>query len=264
MKNVLFITVFICIAGFITLNSKPLHIQNNNSTKNTKIDIVKPKEVLSESQQLFDEINLKGKLKFTVFDMALNGYNSLKHNFRNSNIITVIDFSLPSTEKRMYVIDLKNKKLLYQTIVSHGKNSGDVYATNFSNRNGSHQSSLGFFVTEKTYQGGNGYSLVINGLEKNINDQAKARAVVIHGADYCNESVIKNTGRLGRSYGCPALPRELNKPIINTIKDGSMLFIYADNTEYFASSRIIKNHDRSMLAQHEEIETGTNAQGVMQ
>ena len=163
----------------------------------------------------------------------------------------------------MFVIDLKNKKLLYQTIVSHGKNSGDVYATNFSNRHGSHQSSLGFYVTQNTYQGGNGYSLIIDGLEKNINDQAKPRAVVIHGADYCNESVIKRTGRLGRSYGCPALPRELNKPIINTIKDGSMLFIYADNKDYLATSKIVKNKKETMLAQHEDIVSSENNNSAM-
>src|SRR5690554_342386 len=97
--------------------------------------------------------------------------------------------------------------------------------------------------------GGNGFSLRLDGLEKGINDQAKARAVVIHGADYCSEAVIKSTGRLGRSYGCPALPRELNKPIINTIKDGTLLYIYADNQEYIASSEILPVKNR-FVAQH--------------
>src|SRR5690606_26921658 len=104
--------------------------------------------------------------------------------------------------------------------------------------------------TEKTYFGGNGYSLVINGMEKGINDQAKARAVVIHGADYCSQRIINATGRLGRSYGCPALPREVTKPIINTIKNGTGLFIYADNPEYMASSKILKSNE-TMLAQRE-------------
>src|SRR5690606_7790716 len=162
-------------------------------------------------------------------------------------------FTLPSTEKRMYVLDLKNKKLLFHTLVAHGRNSGEKYATKFSNKHGSLQSSLGFYLTEATYQGGNGYSLRLTGLEHGINDQAMARAVVIHGADYCSEKVIRATGRLGRSYGCPALPRELNEPIIDVIKNGSLLFIYADDEEYMANSRVLRDamkDSKTMLAQH--------------
>ncbi|MCI0922354.1 murein L,D-transpeptidase catalytic domain family protein [Sphingobacterium rhinopitheci] len=214
----------------------------------------KPTEVVSVAKSLYKDLNLEGILKFDVFEKAYNGYVYLKPQFRNSDIITVIDFSLPSTSKRMYVIDITQKKLLYHTIVSHGKNSGELYATNFSNRHGSLQSSLGFFMTENTYQGSNGYSLVLNGLEKNINDQAKARAVVIHGADYCNQRVIQNLGRLGRSYGCPALPRDLNAPIINTIKNGTMLFIYAEDKGYLASSKVLNSIEPTMLAQGAEVD----------
>lgn len=262
MKNLIIITFFICVAGFFTLNGKALDVEQKTDT--TAVKKENPKDSLSEAQLLYQEIDLAGTLNYDVFEKAFNGYNNLKSSFRNSDVITVIDFSLPSTSKRMYVIDLKNKTLLFHTIVSHGKNSGDLYATDFSNRHGSHQSSLGFFVTENTYQGSNGYSLVINGLEKNINDQAKARAVVIHGADYCNQNVIKNLGRLGRSYGCPALPRELNKPVINTIKNGTMLFIYADNKSYLASSKIINNKERMMIAQSEDTENTEKSLGVMQ
>jgi len=249
MKNIFFISFFIGAASLINLNSAPLL---NENTTNTPPLIIPKKEVLSESQLLYNDLHLTGKLPYHVFETALNGYNRLKHNLKNSSVMTVIDFSLPSTEKRMYVIDLLNKKLLYHTIVSHGKNSGDLYAKNFSNRNGSHQSSLGFFVTENTYQGSNGLSLILNGVEKNINDLAKPRAVVIHGADYCSEAVIKKTGRLGRSYGCPALPRELNGPIVNTIKNGSLLFIYADDKEYLATSKYSMSNEASMLASQEE------------
>src|SRR5699024_11501015 len=126
------------------------------------------------------------------------------------------------------------------SVVAHGKNSGGNYATAFSNVNGSHQSSLGFYVTENTYQGGNGYSLVLNGLEAGINDLAKQRAIVIHGAAYANESFIKGMGRLGRSFGCPALPQDVNGPIINTIKDGTHLYIHADDTNYLAMSKVLK------------------------
>lgn len=250
MKNLIVVVLLVSIAGFVTLNSKPLDSLNKSTGKPAKD--ARPKEVISASKLLYEDINLEGILKFDVFEKAYNGYINLKPQFRNSDIITVIDFSLPSTSKRMYVIDIINKKLLYHTIVSHGKNSGELYATNFSNRHGSLQSSLGFFITENTYQGSNGYSLVINGLEKNINDQAKARAVVIHGADYCNQNVIQNLGRLGRSYGCPALPRDLNAPIINTIKNGSMLFIYADDKGYLASSKVLNNIEPTMLAQGEQ------------
>lgn len=134
---------------------------------------------------------------------------------------------------------MRHKKLLFSSLVSHGKNSGGNYATSFSNENGSLKSSLGFFLTENTYQGKNGYSLVLNGLEKGINDRAKERAIVIHGAAYSNPSVIASSGRLGRSFGCPALPQAVSKPIINTIKGGSLLFIYANNQNYLAYSPIL-------------------------
>jgi hypothetical protein len=151
----------------------------------------------------------------------------------------VIDFNLPSSKKRMYVLNLVKKEVLFVSYVSHGRNSGGNYATSFSNRNGSHQSSLGFYRTAGTYEGGNGYSLLLDGLEEGINDQARPRAIVIHGADYCSEEVIRSSGRLGRSFGCPALPRELAKPIINTIKGRSLLFIYANQSDYLAMSEVL-------------------------
>src|SRR5690606_6742942 len=197
-----------------------------------------PHPELHERKLLDRKMNVEFILQYDAFEQAMQGYQTLQP--RQDHILTVIDFTLPSTEKRMVVLDMKDEKVLYHTIVSHGRNSGDKYARSFSNRHGSYQSSLGCYETEGTYQSGNGYSLVLNGLEKGINDQAKARAVVIHGADYCSESFIKSTGRLGRSYGCPALPRELNKPIINTIKNGTLLYIYADNPEYMAATQIVR------------------------
>jgi len=186
---------------------------------------------------LYEEMNLSELMQFDAFKAAFTGYKKL--NNHNSSILTVIDFSLPSTEKRMYVLDLAHKEVLYISYVAHGRNSGDNYATSFSNRNGSHKSSLGFYRTGGTYQGSNGYSLLLDGLEKGINDEARSRAIVIHGADYCSEQVIRSTGRLGRSYGCPALPRELAKPIIDTIKGGSLLFIYSNRTDYPAMSEVV-------------------------
>lgn len=224
-------------------SSNPL-ITSKKTEKKTVVNNVK--KSFSPIEQMYHDMHLDSILKFEAFEQALQGRNLLS--LDNKDTITVIDFSLPSTEKRLYVLDLRNKKMLFHSLVSHGRNSGEKFATAFSNRTNSYQSSLGFYETEATYQGGNGYSLVLNGLEAGINDHAKSRAVVIHGADYCSEKIISSTGRLGRSYGCPALPRELNKPIINTIKDGTLLYIYADNKEYASQSQIL-NNDRTLLAQ---------------
>ncbi|MFR9165461.1 MAG: murein L,D-transpeptidase catalytic domain family protein [Dysgonomonas sp.] len=197
----------------------------------------------SPEKALFDDMNLDGIVSFDAFEQAMSGYEKI--NVRNKDIITVIDFTKPSTEKRLFVLDLKHKKLLYSSLVAHGKNSGENYATSFSNTNESHQSSLGFYVTENTYIGKNGYSLILDGLEKGINDNAKARAIVMHGADYCSRSFIASSGRLGRSFGCPALPRELNIPIINTIKNGTLLFIYSANETYLANSPVLSSRHRA-------------------
>ncbi|SUJ02658.1 Uncharacterised protein [Sphingobacterium spiritivorum] len=213
-----------------------------------KKTVVKPSKKVSPIQQLYASMHLEPILKLEAFEQAMRGRSMLSTT--NRDTMTIIDFTLPSTEKRLYVLDLKNRKVLYHSLVSHGRNSGEKFATSFSNRNNSYQSSLGFYVTEKTYQGGNGYSLVLNGLEEGINDHAKERAVVMHGADYCSEAVIASTGRLGRSYGCPALPRELNAEIINTIKEGTLLYIYADNQNYANKSNIL-NSESSLLAQRD-------------
>ena len=166
----------------------------------------------------------------------MQGYNKIEQ--KKKPVLTLIDFTKPSTEKRLFVFDMKERKLLYSSVVAHGKNSGENYATSFSNAVGSYKSSLGFYLTGSTYRGKNGYSLLLDGLEKGINDCARERAIVVHGAAYANPSVCRG-GRLGRSFGCPALPQALTKPIINTIKGGSVLFIYANNKEYMAKSTIL-------------------------
>lgn len=200
---------------------------------------LRPISELAAGEQLFEEMNLGGTVNYIAFRQAVAGYNRIKE--KSKPILTLIDFSKPSTEKRLFVFDMEKKRLLYSSVVSHGRNSGENYATSFSNQNGSYKSSLGFFLTEHTYQGGNGYSLILNGLEKGINDKAKERAIVVHGAAYANPAVA-SSGRLGRSLGCPALPTQMAKPIINTIKDGSVMFIYANNTNYLAQSDILKKH----------------------
>lgn len=207
----------------------------SSSVKEEKVAFRSP---LSESSQLYHDMELGELVNYTAFEQALAGYRRIDE--KNKDILTLIDYSKPSTEKRLFVIDLKQKKLLYASLVSHGRNSGENYATSFSNENGSYKSSLGFYLTEDTYQGKNGYSLVLNGLEKGINDHAKERAIVMHAAPYCNPSFLSN-GRLGRSQGCPALPEAVSKSIINTIKGGSLLYIYADNEDYLQHSRILSD-----------------------
>ena len=219
--------------AFILLSALTFPIGNDSPKKSLSMS----ERLTNETELIYEQMNLKGLIDFNAFEAAYVGYKKLNNN--KNNLLTIIDFNLPSTEKRMYVLDLSKKEVLYVTHVAHGRNSGGNYATSFSNKNGSYQSSLGFYRTAETYNGGNGYSLRLDGLEKGINDLARPRAVVIHGADYCNENFIKSTGRLGRSFGCPALPQELNKPIINTIKDGSLIFIYADMPEYHASTKLL-------------------------
>lgn len=203
---------------------------------------------VSSCKQLYNEMQLEGIVNFTAFEQAIAGYDKIGE--KTKEILTLVDFSKPSTEERFYVFDMRHKKLLFTSLVSHGKNSGGNYATSFSNENGSLKSSLGFFLTENTYQGKNGYSLILNGLEKGINDRAKERAIVIHGAAYSNPSAIASSGRLGRSFGCPALPQTVSKPIINTIKGGSLLFIYANNQNYLTYSPILSGQTTNYLASY--------------
>lgn len=192
---------------------------------------------LEVGEQLFEEMQLGGIVNFLAFREAVAGYQRIEQ--KTKSIMTLIDFTKPSTEKRLFVFDMEQKKMLFSSVVAHGRNSGANYATSFSNKYGSYQSSLGFYLTENTYQGKNGYSLVLNGLEKGINDRAKERAIVMHGAAYANPSTIAS-GRLGRSLGCPALPQALAKPVIDTIKKGSVLFIYANDKEYMAQSAVLE------------------------
>lgn len=178
---------------------------------------------------IYEEMGLSAWVEEEAFRKAYDGYRQIKD--RKKEILTLIDFTKPSNEERLLVLDMVEGKLLFHSLVAHGRNSGDLYATRFSNRPESHQSSLGLYLTEGTYTGKNGYSLRLNGLEKGINDNALARAIVIHGAAYADPSVCRGGRRLGRSWGCPALPPALNRPIIDTIKGGSVLYIYGESRD---------------------------------
>jgi hypothetical protein len=151
-------------------------------------------------------------------------------------VLTVIDYSLPSSKQRMWVFDVNHDRLLYNTYVAHGQNSGMNVPNHFSNQSSSKQSSLGTFVTRDTYMGSNGYSLNLQGLEKGFNDNAYNRRVVIHGAWYVEPDFIRKAGRAGRSWGCPSIAKTLAKPVINTIKGGSVVFAYYPDRNYLSHS----------------------------
>lgn len=190
---------------------------------------------------LYRSMQLEGVVNWKAFRQAVAGYYKIDN--RKREVLTLIDFSRPSTVKRLFVFDMRERKVLFSSVVSHGKNSGDNYATSFSNEYGSYKSSLGFYLTESTYQGKNGYSLILNGLEKGINDRASERAIVMHGAAYADPSVVSRGGRLGRSFGCPAVPQKLSRPIIDAIKGGSVMYIYAETPDYLAHSSVLKDAD---------------------
>jgi hypothetical protein len=185
-------------------------------------------------------LNVTG-LNRKAFELAQKGLEKLREQgvIRNDNIISIVDFSVPSTEKRLYVVDLKNYRVLYKTYVAHGRNSGTVMANSFSNQSSSFKSSLGFYKTLDTYNGKHGYSLRLQGLERGVNDNAYERAIVMHGADYVNPAYIPKLGYIGRSLGCPAVMSKEATPIINRIKDGTCLFIYHPSAAYQNQSSIL-------------------------
>jgi hypothetical protein len=192
---------------------------------------------------LYQAIDLSAYgLDYSIFKLGMIGYYSLdfKGELNKQNIISVIDFSKPSTEKRFYTIDLKRQKVLYHTYVAHGKNTGENMANDFSNRPHSNQSSLGFYLTGETYVGSKGYSLRLDGQDPSFNDNMRKRAVVMHAADYVSEYWVKRYGRLGRSQGCPALPNELSRDVINTIKGKTVIFAYYPDDEFLSVSQNLK------------------------
>jgi hypothetical protein len=176
-----------------------------------------------------------------AFSYAWKGYQRLlaKKQISRCDYLTICDFSQSSRKKRLYVIDIINNKLVINTYVAHGRNSGAEYATKFSNRPESLQSSLGFYSTANTYTGEHGLSLRVTGLEPGFNDKAFQRAIVIHGASYIGGERLSNSSFMGRSYGCPALPKKESTDIINTIKNGTCLFIYHPSRNYLMASKIL-------------------------
>jgi len=181
------------------------------------------------------------ELSFDAFKNALVGFfNLLKENkVKNDRMISIVDYDMPSSKERMFIIDLKEQKLVKKLLVSHGKKSGGEYASNFSNTPSSHQSSLGFYRGSETYDGKYGYSLRLDGLEDSINCKARERAIVMHGAEYVSDSFIKENGRLGRSYGCLALDYEEIDAAIEAIKAGTCIYVHKSLPNYLNSSKLL-------------------------
>jgi hypothetical protein len=202
-----------------------------------------PLPVIEDYQNIYTSLNLSQiGLSKEVFLLALKGYKKLESigKLQNAAILTIADFSQSSKKKRLYVIDLVHKTLLFNTYVAHGKNTGEEYAKKFSNVSGSYQSSLGFYVTKEQISGASvGLSLILEGMEKGFNDNAIKREIIIHGAAYATESFIRKTGRLGRSFGCPSLPPDLIKPVVSAIKEGTCLFIYQKDDKYISHSALL-------------------------
>jgi hypothetical protein len=195
-----------------------------------------------EMELIYDSLHLeKIGLKKEAFNYAYTGYKKLEEEgmLNKEGLITICDFSQSSKRKRLYLIDLNECKLLLNTYVAHGRNSGGEYARNFSNKPESRQSSLGFYRTKTTYYGGHGLALTIAGLEPGFNDKAERRKIVVHGSQYIGDNYKRWGKFMGRSFGCPAVPMKQSKILINTIKDGSCLFIYHPSKTYLKGSKIL-------------------------
>lgn len=194
-----------------------------------------------------------------AFDYALAGMDKLEDEGRltNTSLLSIVDFSLPSSKKRLFVIDLKNGKVLFNTLVSHGRNSGTAVATNFSNAPESFKSSLGFYITGETYKGAHGYSLRLEGAEAGINDNAMSRGIVIHSAAYVTEKIAQLQGYIGRSLGCPAIPEKVHRRIIEQIKDGTCLFLYSPDKYYMAHSKMLQQRDSLIVKDAQQKDSTT-------
>lgn len=231
-KKILFLFAIFCsVAGY----SSPLSwlfSHPNREPFGTRQWLAKQIQILKA-----DARNIDTK----VLQLSLVAYmKARKKGFDSKQLLTVIDYSKPSSEKRLWVFDLKHGRTLFNTWVSHGKNSGDVNAKSFSNQNGSLKSSLGVFVTDMVpYEGGNGYSLRMRGLEPGVNDKAYERDIVFHGAWYVNADTIKRFGKVGRSWGCPAVSDKTAHSLIDTIKEDTVVFAYYPDKKWLSQSQYL-------------------------
>jgi hypothetical protein len=221
-------TLTVILSLMLSFTSQTIYPSPRNNHKIEVANIIKSSSD-SKIEMIYNTLHSNQFVlpNFKSFTEALKGFYQLKEKgLIQKNILTLVDFSMSSNTKRLWVIDLTTNTILYNSLVAHGRNTGEEFAHSFSNSESSFKSSLGFYATGEIYNGKHGMSLKLDGLEKGVNDNARSRGVVMHAANYVSNSFIKNNKRLGRSQGCPAIPEEFLKGIINTIKDKSCLFIY--------------------------------------
>ncbi|MGZ5242610.1 MAG: murein L,D-transpeptidase catalytic domain family protein [Bacteroidia bacterium] len=242
LKKVLFSLVVIALVMF---GVKYIWFNNSEQyTKNTAEDCEAQK--ISSFDKHLQDVYKQAKLDsagldFEIYKKGMIGFYNLERESQiNKPILSIVDFQKPSTEERLWVFDVKARKLLYHSLVAHGRNTGENTAVDFSNLANSNKSSIGFYVTQNLYTGKHGLSLVIDGMEKGWNDSAKSRSIVIHGADYVSEDFVEDVGRLGRSQGCPAVPQAICNGLVCTICDRSVMFIYYPDEKYLSQSEYLK------------------------
>jgi len=226
--------ILFSLFSFTTINKGDTFSSKRNYLADTSVEI----EAVSLYQQLKE--NQFSLPTLSSFTEAITGFYQLKEKgLVKKEILTIIDFSLSSNTKRMWVIDMLTHQVLMNTYVSHGKNTGEEFANSFSNENSSFKSSLGFYTTAEIYKGKHGMSLRLDGLERGVNDKARERGIVMHAADYVSDDFIRSNKRLGRSQGCPAIPFGLAPQIIERIKDKSCLFIYHQSRTYTGKNKVV-------------------------
>ena len=234
-KKYFFLFLIFVLSSFLYF----VHAQNSHLSKEKLLAL---KKVVLNIKDLYNELNAaQYDLSFEAFRYAYIGYQSLRkqHRLNEKDLFSIIDFTKDSSSKRFYTIDLEKMKIVYYTYVAHGRNSGERMATSFSDAVESNKSSIGFYITGNTYNGGNGYSLMLHGDEKGYNSNLAKRSVVVHAADYANEDYIARNGRMGRSLGCPALPENIYKQVIETIKEKTMIFAYYNDAKYLKTSKYL-------------------------
>jgi hypothetical protein len=224
------------------ITSSKIDIPINLPPSTPSVPVSNSIKLVEQANAIYDSIKLKRVgLSKKAFEFAWKGYQYMvsRRLVSKTDILSICDFSQSSRRKRLYIIDLESMKLLINTHVAHGRNSGKEYANAFSNSHESHKSSLGFYVTRNTYWGGHGLALEIDGLEAGINDKANQRKIVVHGSAYVGDRFLRSNPFNGRSFGCPAVPSKVTTKVINTIKNGSCFFIYHPTKNYISKSKIL-------------------------
>ena len=234
--------------SFSVLNASPVYrVTDAAKAKAASARAAKKAEmrmILATATSIYYDMDLEDSgLSRKAFESAWTGYYKLRKKglLRKTNILTICDFSQSSSNQRLYVIDVRNRRMLYRTYVAHGINSGEEFANSFSNTMESCKSSLGFYITRKTYTGVNGTSLRIEGVDQGFNNNAYKRAIVIHGATYVSQRILRKYGVMGTTFGCPAIPSEMTTQIIPVVKNGSCFYIYYPSKKYLSNSPVLNS-----------------------